>query len=533
MTTIIKRVIQIVACVFIVLFLLLIFQIDSLVLQCIEAFFPGFGPYVCLILVCAELLGGYFLYHAWFGRSSKLLLKENATPREREEFTEELKKRLSQNPEIKAQGLDPNSQDFVLQALKHLDQLALAEIKSQGRKVFLATALSQNGRLDALIMFFSLCRMVWRISKIYNQKPTPEEVWALTSTVTSSTFVAFSIEALDIPQTITEAMHELVPSVAPAMAASSVPVIGSAVHIFTASLLDGAANCLLAVRAGVITKRAYTYAVQGGTSSLRSACIKETAGILLEITHESVGCVAKALKREIQDLSVDSGKNIVNGASKLVGQGAQKAVETVKSGANYVSDGVKTAANKTIDGVADLASDSARVVTDSAQKAVASVKSGASYVSDGVKSAASKTIDGVTGLASDSARVVTDSAQKAVETVKSGASYVSDGVKSAASKTIDGVTGLASDSAKVVTDSAHKAVETVKSGASYVSDGVKSAASKTIDGVTDFASDSAQKALATVKAVGATVNQKQQEVRGFVTKGLSKIQGLFGSKRNA
>ena len=375
MTAIIKRVIQIVATVFIVLFLLLIFQIDSFILQCTEAFWPGLGAYVCTFLVVAEALAFVVLYKAWFGRESKLLLKVDATDAERKVFAEELKKRLSQNPEIRAQGFEVNAPEFLPHALQHLDSLAEAEIRDQGRKVFLATALSQNGRLDALIMFFSLCRMIWRISKIYNQKPTPEEVWSLAQTVSSSTFVAFSIEALDIPKTITEAMHELVPSVAPAMAAGAMPLVGSAVHVFTASLLDGAANCLLVVRAGVITKRAYTYGVLGGQDSLRSSCIKETASTLLDITQESVGYVAQALKREIQDLSVNSGKKIVTGAGKMAEQGAQKAVETVKSGAAYVTGNVKNMATKTVDTVTNLA-------TDSAKKAIATVKSVGASVSD-------------------------------------------------------------------------------------------------------------------------------------------------------
>ncbi|MBO4369672.1 MAG: hypothetical protein J5803_06200, partial [Desulfovibrio sp.] len=358
MTYLSKKLLRLVAALFVVLALLVLGQIDSIALQCTEAFFPGYGAYVCLVLILCESFAIYWVYRALFGRPSKLILRIDATEEERALFAKELRLRLMKNPHVKKAGIAQDDPDFIQKAMAHLDSLADAEIRSNGKKVFLGTALSQNGRLDALIVFFSLCRMVWRISALYNQRPTADEIWSVCSTVSSSTFVAFSIDALDIPQTITETMNELVPSVAPAMAASSVPLVGSAVHVFTHALIEGAANCLLAVRAGVITRRAYRFALEGGEESIRRSCVKETASMMLDISQETVGCVVAALKKEIQTLSLENGKKLVMHAGNLsrsigstavqaggcvanaavqtagyVGEGAMKTFSTVKDGA--------------------------------------------------------------------------------------------------------------------------------------------------------------------------------------------------------
>ena len=152
-----------------------------------------------------------------------------------------------------------------------LDARAGEEIRNNAKRVFLGTALSQNGRLDALIMLVSLARMIWRVSGIYNQRPTPAELWSVYSTVSSATFISFSIEALDIPRTITESMNELLPAVTPVMAASSVPLMGPMMQQCTSAVIDGAANCLLAIRAGVVTRSAFRFAALGREEARQQA----------------------------------------------------------------------------------------------------------------------------------------------------------------------------------------------------------------------------------------------------------------------
>ena len=376
-----SKIMMAVAFLFMALTLTLLVQIDTAALHAANAIYPGAGTWVCLGLMAAELMALFWLYKALFARQAKLILQKDASAEEQEAFLAEMRRRLTRNSYVRAAKLDPDAPDFMKQALALLDARAEAEIRSGGKKVFRGTALAQNGRLDALIVFFALCRMVWRISAVYNQRPTPREIWSVYSTVSSATFVAFSIEALNIPQTIADAINELVPSVTPAMAASSVPFVGAAMHVFTTSLIDGAANSLLAVRAGVITRKAYRYAMYGGKDNLRSSTVRETGAILLDISQESIGAIIKALKKEVQDLSLNSGKKIVDNMGKVTATVTNTVVDAATGTVNVVSGSAQT--------VADCGKATVGAIVTGMQNVTETVCNGADALGDTARTAGS------------------------------------------------------------------------------------------------------------------------------------------------
>ena len=226
----------------------LLLQIDSSAMSMADALFPGSGRVVCLILLASEAAGACWLYLSFRLRPAKLVIRHNPDDDERLAFAEELEKRLARNQIVREAGLVPSDEEFAEKAMLLLDKKADDEIRSAGKRIFLGTALAQNGKLDALIVFFSLVRLVWRVSSIYNQRPAPREIMSVYGAVSSATFVAFSLDALDIPRTITDSVSQIVPSAAPAMTAASVPFMGSALHVFTAAAIDGASNCLLVVQ---------------------------------------------------------------------------------------------------------------------------------------------------------------------------------------------------------------------------------------------------------------------------------------------
>ena len=320
----------------------LLLQIDAASVGTADALVPGSGRWVCLFLIAAELAGFCWLYLALFPRAGKLVLRERYTDEERRAFAAEMAKRLARNRFVRDAGLKPGDPDFLERSLALLDEEADREIRLGGKRVFLGTALAQNGRLDALVVFFSLVRMIWRISAIYNQRPTPREIVSVYAAVSTTTFVAFSIDALDIPQTITDSVGQIVPSVAPAMGAASVPFVGSALHVFTQAAIEGAANCLLAVRAGVVTKKAFRYAATGGEEAQKRACVAETGAILVDITQETMGAIITAMKKQLLALSSLTGRKVAEAGGTVAGTvagAAAGAAETVAGG--VVSAGVK------------------------------------------------------------------------------------------------------------------------------------------------------------------------------------------------
>lgn len=371
--TFISTLLKAAAALFMLVILMLLVQLDLTAFQTVEVLAPGWGWLAFVSLLALEAGAVLWLGLAWFARAPRLVLRDDPTEAERQAFARELERRLKKNPHVRAAGLRPTDEHFLEKALDVLDARAGEEIRNSAKRVFLGTALSQNGRLDALIVFVSLARMVWRVSGIYNQRPTPAELWSVYSTVSSATFISFSIEALDIPRTITESMNELLPAVTPAMAASSVPLMGPMMQQCTSAVIDGAANCLLAIRAGVVTRSAFRFAALGREEARQQACVREAGTMLAEISRETVGAIVEAFRKQLVNLPASMGQKI----SETVGTVADSALEKTRGAAQSVARGGTA--------VAEAVSSGAGAVIGAGQAVAGAVSSGTTAVLGAVR----------------------------------------------------------------------------------------------------------------------------------------------------
>ncbi len=477
---------------------ILFFQFNIFALQLADSWSQGTGWVVFLVLTLAELAGFLLLGYAWFPSRSRLVLKANPTAEEQQAFCAEMHRRLAENSIIQAHNLKPDDPDFIARALEILDARADETIRSDARKIFLGTALAQNGRLDALIVFIALARMVWRISTIYNQRPTPAEIWSVYTAVSSSAFVAFTLDALDIPRTVTEALSSLVPAVAPSMAGSSMPIVGMSMHLFTQAMLDGAANGFLAIRAGVLTKNAFRYSGLDRDAA-RSLSSREIRSTMLSLSRECLGDITSGLKEQVKDMAgsvadncVEKTRNAARSVASSVTDAASSAGGLVLRGGEAVVDAVSTGVGSTVDAVTSTASQAASTVTRTTETVTGAVK-------DTVSSAAhtvTRTTEAVTGAVRD--------------TVSSAAHTVS--------KTTDAVTGAVRDT---VSTAAHTVSKTT--------DAVTGAVKSTVTGTVDLASDTLRSAGHAVSQGGAAVRRTVQEGRDTAKKLLHGAGSLFGS----
>lgn len=371
--TFISTLLKAAAALFMLVILMLLVQLDLTAFQTVEVLAPGWGWLAFVSLLALETGAVLWLGLAWFSRAPRLVLRDDPTEAERQAFARELERRLKKNPHVRAAGLRATDEHFLEKALDVLDARAGEEIRNSAKRVFLGTALSQNGRLDALIVFVSLARMVWRVSGIYNQRPTPAELWSVYSTVSSATFISFSIEVLDIPRTITESMNELLPAVTPVMAASSVPLMGPMMQQCTSAVIDGAANCLLAIRAGVVTRSAFRFAALGREEARQQACVREAGTMLAEISRETVGAIVEAFRKQLVNLPVSMGQKI----SETVGTVADSALEKTRGAAQSVARGGTA--------VAEAVSSGAGAVIGAGQAVAGAVSSGTTAVLGAVR----------------------------------------------------------------------------------------------------------------------------------------------------
>lgn len=384
--TFISTLLKAAAALFMLVILMLLVQLDLTAFQTVEVLAPGWGWLAFVSLLALEAGAVLWLGLAWFARAPRLILRDDPTEAERQAFARELERRLKKNPHVRAAGLRATDEHFLEKALDVLDARAGEEIRNNAKRVFLGTALSQNGRLDALIVFVSLARMVWRVSGIYNQRPTPAELWSVYSTVSSATFISFSIEALDIPRTITESMNELLPAVTPAMAASSVPLMGPMMQQCTSAVIDGAANCLLAIRAGVVTRSAFRFAALGREEARQQACVREAGTMLAEISRETVGAIVEAFRKQLVNLPASMGQKI----SETVGTVADSALEKTRGAAQSVARGGTA--------VAEAVSSGAGAVIGAGQAVAGAVSNGAGAMADALGSGTSAVLGAVRGI---------------------------------------------------------------------------------------------------------------------------------------
>ncbi len=288
--------------------------------------YPGSSPYVFAGLLVLEAVAVLWFWRGVFGRQQHLRFAANPTPEQRQRFARELALRMRANPLLRDANLDPSAPDYMEQCLAVLRKKSDEEIRSTAERIFLATALAQNGRIDALIVFISLCRLVWRISGIYNQRPHPAEVTSLYWAVATSTFLALSFEELDISTEITVGFGEAFHAMAPATMTGGVPFVGTALQKFTASAIDGAANCFLALRAGIVTRNAFAYTLEDKEQPRRVNVYKEAGGILFEMSETLIAQFTKGLGeclwglgRAAHHKTVQAGQNIAEGALRVGG----------------------------------------------------------------------------------------------------------------------------------------------------------------------------------------------------------------------
>jgi Domain of unknown function (DUF697) len=212
-----------------------------------------------------------------------------------DEHLRQLGERLSANPRVRLAAIRPFDRCGVEDALALLDEDANVIVKQMATTVFLTTAVSQSGRLDALLVLVAQSRMVWRIAHSYYQRPSLRELAYLYANVAATSFVAGELDDLELHQMIQ-------PVVAGTLGAVGGVIPGFQVltSIMVNSLLSGSANAFLTLRVGIIAKDYCGSLVTEPRTQVRRAATSEAARLLSGIVRESGARVRDAVWCEIK-----------------------------------------------------------------------------------------------------------------------------------------------------------------------------------------------------------------------------------------
>ncbi len=241
-----------------------------------------------------------------FFRLPKALVPPNdeASP-EFEKHLSLLRTRLKANPQI--EGLALEKREDIEKAIDVLDAKSEEIIKGTASRVFISTAISQNGNLDALLVLSAQSKMVWQVAHVYYQRPTVREITRLYANVLSTAFVAGELDDIDIGEQVEPIVASTLGSLA-----GAIPGLQTVTSIVTNSIVSGAANAFLTLRVGMITRKYCNALVAHEKSLIRKSAIAESTGLL--------GSIVLAGAKRVSVSFLSAAKNKLGGAVTGTGE---------------------------------------------------------------------------------------------------------------------------------------------------------------------------------------------------------------------
>lgn len=208
-----------------------------------------------------------------------------------EAYLDRIKSRLASNPNLAGSNVAINDRAGMEAALKVLDAKADKIIKKTASAIFVSTAVSQSGRLDGLMVLIAQSQVVWRVARVYNQRPSVQELVRLYTNVAITTFASVQIEDLDVGDQV---QTVLAPAIT-ASAFSAIPGASAVAGVLTHAMVEGSANAFMTLRLGVIAKRYCSSYIGVKRPVLRRLASAEAAAMLGSIVVESGAVVSKAV----------------------------------------------------------------------------------------------------------------------------------------------------------------------------------------------------------------------------------------------
>jgi hypothetical protein len=283
--------------------LFLVNQVSGLYLMA-DRINPLWGQIV--LITCSVIIFGLLAYPLVSFMRMPRPLSPPQKDAEVERYQQKLVSRLAGNSILRENNYKLKTTKDLPEAIELLNKEANKTIRETATVIFLTTSVSQNGKLDAFTVLGAQMRMVWRIGKIYYQRPTLREIMRLYTFVGTSSFIASEIEDLDITKQIEPVATALFKNAS----GRSVPLIGPAATIIMDSLLEGSTNAFLSLRVGILTKKYCSSLEVFDKKKAKKETLKEAA-------------------KELRFVSVDASAKVISG---LLSATKNAGIDTLRSG---------------------------------------------------------------------------------------------------------------------------------------------------------------------------------------------------------
>ena len=345
----IKQLIFLVALVLALLFILFVINQTAQVVNLAGTVSPALGQAV-LVLLLAIYAAIIAVPLIWMGKMPQALIPpEKAEGEEYRQYLRTLCRRLSKNPHLEGMEVDPEDLSTVEQALDALNEKADEQVKSAASNVFVMTAISQYGALDAFIVLLAQLRMVWQVTTLYNQRPTLRELVYLYSNVFATAFLASRFENMDL---LEDQLEPVIASIMGSSLSSLTPAFNTAANVVTNSIIEGSANAFLTLRVGVITKMYCASLVKREKKQLRRAAAVQAASMLGKVLGESAYTVTRVVFRATRRASARPfryGQDLFSKATKSTWDASKNAGKDIASGLRKTGKKFKLFGKKEVD----------------------------------------------------------------------------------------------------------------------------------------------------------------------------------------
>lgn len=327
-----------------------------------DRIYLGLGQSVFWILTTIFLFFVASPFTLYFRLPKALIPPAETSGPKHDEYIIQLRSRLAKNPRLKEVPLERT--EDVISAItvlsKHADEL----IKQTANTVFVGTAVMQNGRLDGFITLLAQAKMVWEIAMLYNQRPSPRQMLYLYSNVAATAFLAQSIDDIDFSELVTPIVVSIIPSLK-----GAVPGLQGISHLLVNSLSSGAANSMLTLRVGFVTRQ-YCEAISRPSQQLvrKNASVAALA-MIGQITKDNSIQIVKKSWEAVAGLASDA----IGATVQVVKTTAGKVSDTAVAGAKNVGN----AFGSTVDKVSDTTVAGAKSVGNALESTAQGVKHGA------------------------------------------------------------------------------------------------------------------------------------------------------------
>lgn len=232
--------------------------------------------------------------------------------------------------------------------------------------MFIGTAVSQYGSLDALIVAFIQARMVWEIGHVFQQRPSLRHMGYLYANVLAASVIASRLDQVDLSEYVRPVLTGVV-----GQSIAGVPGVAAVSGQLSNAVFHGSVNAFLTLRVAMVAiaySRATTRPER--VSVWRTAVARASGLVVRTITTGSVEvskAFAVAAAKSVTSAATGVGRSVVAGAT-AVGHGAVGAGRAVGAGATTAGAAVGRTARAAVDGATEFGNSTTKAMRDAAGK---------------------------------------------------------------------------------------------------------------------------------------------------------------------